>query len=138
RLLRDGLLGSMWPKWVRSGETGEFRVHSPEAYRLELWRYGWEQEFVRTIGCYDEHGPRATVQITPDGDYTQTGVDWNRHGYKLAHHPQNVTAPEWSGLYYLHAETAAGQFFSFPWIVAPRAPSAAVAVLTSNLTWNAY
>ncbi len=28
RLLPDGLLGYVWPKWVRSGETGEFRVHS--------------------------------------------------------------------------------------------------------------
>src|SRR5688500_15814767 len=27
RLLSDGLLGYMWPKWVRSGEQAEFRVH---------------------------------------------------------------------------------------------------------------
>ena len=36
RLLRDQLIGYMWPKWVRSGEKSEFRVHSDEAYKLEL------------------------------------------------------------------------------------------------------
>src|ERR1700712_4831920 len=41
RLLTDGLMGYAWPKWVRSGEASEFRVHSVEAYKLELWRYGW-------------------------------------------------------------------------------------------------
>ncbi len=72
RLLSDGLLGYAWPKWVRAGEKSEFRVHSAEAYKLTLWRYGWQKEFVRNLGWFDEHGPRATVQITPDGDYTQT------------------------------------------------------------------
>ncbi|SVE41062.1 uncharacterized protein METZ01_LOCUS493916, partial [marine metagenome] len=28
RLLRDQLLGYMWPKWVQGGEQAEFRVHS--------------------------------------------------------------------------------------------------------------
>src|SRR5262249_42897196 len=28
RLLTDGLLGYAWPKWARSGEQSEFRVHS--------------------------------------------------------------------------------------------------------------
>src|SRR4051794_35278366 len=35
RLLSDGLLGYAWPKWVRSGEASEFRVHSVEPYKLE-------------------------------------------------------------------------------------------------------
>ena len=138
RLLSDCLLGYMWPKWARAGESSEFRVHSPEAYKLELFRYGWTKELVRTIGWYDEHGPRATVQITPDGDYAASGVEWNRHGYRLVHHPQHVVAPERSGLYYFHASTACGRFFSFPWIVAPQKPTAKIAVLASNLTWNAY
>src|SRR5262249_51276579 len=46
--------------------------------------------------------------------------------------------PERSGLYYFHARTAAGTFFSFPWVVAPAQPQAQVAVLASNITWNAY
>jgi len=138
RLLRDGLLGYVWPKWRKSGERAEFRVHSPEAYKLGLWRYGWRKEFVRNLGWYDDHGPRATVQVTPDGDYTQTGVQWNRQGYALAWHRQYVTAPVRSGLYYFHASTMAGQFFSFPWIVEPATPQASVVVLASNITWNAY
>lgn len=138
RLLSDGLFGYAWPKWVRSGEKSEFRVHSVEAYKLELWRYGTEPEFVRALGWHDEHGPRAVMQITPDGDYTQTGVEWNKVGYANSVHSQHVAGPERSGLYYFRASTASGKQFSFPWIVAPSKPRAAMAVLASNITWNAY
>ena len=41
-------------------------------------------------------------------------------------------------LYYLHASTPSGRFFSAPWIVAPAQPAAEIAVLASNITWNAY
>jgi N,N-dimethylformamidase len=138
RLLSDGLLGYAWPKWVRAGERSEFRVHAVEAYKLGLWRHGQVKEFVRSLGWFDEHGPRATMQITPDGDYTRTGVAWNTQGYTNPHHRQYVEAPERSGLYYFHAETTSSLVFSFPWIVAPAKPSAPIAVLASNLTWNAY
>jgi len=138
RLLADGLLGYVWPKWVRSGERSEFRVHSTSAYRLSLWRYGLQKEQIRLLGWFDEHGPRAVMQITPDGDYTQTGVRWNSQGYGSLHHTQFVTGPERSGLYYLHAENEAGEFFSFPWIVAPAQPTAPIAVLASSINWNVY
>ncbi len=90
------------------------------------------------LGWFDEHGPRAVMQITPDGDYTQTGVGWNKQGYGSPHLTQFVTGPERSGLYYLHAKTESGRFFSFPWIVAPAEPSASIAVVGSTNTWNAY
>ncbi len=138
RLLKNGLLGYAWPKWVRSGERSEFRVHSNEQYKISLWRYGWKKELVKPIGWFDEHGPDATVQITPDGDYTQTGVQWNKFGYASPQHKQYVTAPERSGLYYFHAKQMSGKFFSFPWIVAPAAPVHKIGVLASNITWNAY
>src|SRR5205085_687594 len=51
---------------------------------------------------------------------------------------QLVTAPEKSGLYYFHVETASGKFLSFPWVVAPKTPQAKVAVIASTNTWNAY
>ena len=138
RLLSDCLLGYAWPRCVRFGERAEFRVHSVEPYKLELWRYGWHKERVRGLGWHDEHGPRATMQITPDCDYTQIGVGWNKIGYTSPHHLQLVEAPERSGLYYFHAKTKAGDFFSFPWVVAPARPAAQVAVLASDITWNAY
>jgi len=78
------------------------------------------------------------MQITPDGDHSRTGVEWNRFGYTNRHHKQFAEAPARSGLYYFHAETARGAASSFPWIVAPEKPSAKVAVLASNITWNAY
>jgi hypothetical protein len=138
RLLSDCLLGYAWPKWVRGGEESEFRVHSVEPYKLELWRYGWEPEFVRGLGWHDEHGPRAVMQVTPDGDYTQSGVQWNSVGYVSATHRQYAKAPERSGLYYFRANTASGRRFSFPWIVAPATPQAAIAVIASTITWSAY
>ncbi|MES2792776.1 MAG: carboxypeptidase-like regulatory domain-containing protein [Planctomycetota bacterium] len=138
RLLTDCLLGYAWPKWVRGGDRSEFRVHSPEAYHLTLWRYGWQKELVREVGWFDEHGPRATVQITPDGDYTQTGVEWNKYGYANPALLQYIIAPDRSGLYYFHAKTNSGLFYSFPWVVAPQQPTAPTAVLMSNINWNAY
>ncbi len=138
RLLTDGLLGYAWPKWVKVGAKSEFRVHSVEPYQLSLWRYGIQKEFIRSLGWFDEHGPRATMQITPDGDYTQTGVFWNKFGYANPHLHQYVEAPSRSGLYYFRARTARGAEFSFPWIVAPEQPTSPVAVLASNITWNAY
>lgn len=139
RLLSDCILGYVWPRAVKTGERSEFRVHSPEPYRLSLWRYGWKREFVKLLGWFDEHGPRAVMQITPDGDYTQIGVGWNKIGYGSAHHTQFVTGPEKSGLYYLHAKgETSGEFFSFPWIVAPAKPTAPIAVLASTNTWLAY
>ncbi len=140
RLLTDGVLGYVWPRAVKSGGRSEFRVHSTEPYRLSLWRYGWKREFVKLLGWFDEHGPRAVMQILPDGDFTQTGVGWNKVGYgNNAHHTQFVVGPERSGLYYLHAKgEQTGTFFSFPWIVAPAKPQAKIAVLASTNTWLAY
>lgn len=138
RLLSDGLLGYAWPRCVRSGEQSEFRVHSVEQYQLSLWRYGWTKQFVRSLGWHDEHGPRATMQVTPDGDYTRTGVEWNKVGYTSPTHKQYVTAPARSGLYYFHANTPSGRHFSFPWVVAPDKPTAPLAVIANNITWNAY
>lgn len=138
RLLADRLLGYAWPKWVRSGEKSEFRVHSVEPYKLELWRYGWEPEFHSSLGWHDEHAPRSVMQVTPDGDYTRAGVEWNKVGYARSVHSQHVAGPERSGLYYFRASNATGRQFAFPWIVAPARPTAKIAVLASNITWNAY
>lgn len=138
RLLSDSLLGYAWPRAVKSGQSSEFRVHAVEEYELELWRYGAEKQFIRRIGTFDEHGPRATMQITPDGDYSQTGVDWNRHGYHSKTLSQLIEAPERSGLYYFHARSKSGCFFSFPWVVAPSQPNSQVAILASDINWNAY
>jgi N,N-dimethylformamidase len=138
RLLADGLSGYVWPKWVRGGEAAEFRVHAVEQYHMELWRYGWPLDIVRGLGWFDEHGPRATMQVTPDGDYSQTGVAWNQVGYNSPIHKQFITAPDRSSLYYFRARTPSGLRFAFPWIVAPARPLAPLAVLASNLTWNAY
>ena len=138
RLLSDCLLGYMYPRAVVAGERSEFRVHAVEEYSLELWRYGATKEFIRRIGTFDEHGPRATMQITPDGDYTQSGVEWNKHGYNSKILSQTIVAPERSGLYYLHAKTKSGKFFSFPWIVAPKSPQSDTAIFASDINWNAY
>ncbi|MCI0464973.1 MAG: carboxypeptidase-like regulatory domain-containing protein [Gemmataceae bacterium] len=135
RLLSDRLLGYVWPKWCRGGERVEFRVHTVEPYKLGLWRYGARKEFVRNIGWFDNHGPRAAMQILPDCHFVETGVRWD-NGFGL--HRQVITAPERSGLYYFHAKGESGAFFSFPLVAAPVRPSAPIAVLASTNTWNAY
>lgn len=136
RLLSDRLLGYAWPKWCRAGETVEFRVHSVEPYKLGLWRYGLERNFVRNIGWYDNHGPRAAMQTVPDGHFVERGVAWD-NGFGMSHR-QTIVAPDSSGLYYFHAKTQSGSFCSFPLVVAPPAPAAPLAVLASTNTWNAY
>jgi hypothetical protein len=135
RLLSDKLLGYAWPKWCRAGDAVEFRVHTVEPYKLALWRYGIKKEFVRNLGWYDNHGPRAAMQILPDGHFVDTGVHWD-NGFGL--HRQVIKAPERTGLYYFHARAEGGAFFSFPLVVAPARPRAAIAVLASTNTWNAY
>lgn len=135
RLLRDRLLGYMWPKWVRSGEPAEYRVHGTGQYQLTLWRYGLKKEFVQMIGWVDEHGPDSNRQLLPDGDFTQTGTKWNERGFAAR---PTIAAPDGTGLYYLWARTPSGEAFSFPWVVAPPRPRAKIAVLASTNTWNAY
>src|SRR5262249_24613233 len=72
RLLSDRLLGYAWPKWCRGGEAVQFRVHAVEPYKLELYRYGIKKEFIRNIGWYDNHGPRAIMQTVPDCHFAET------------------------------------------------------------------
>lgn len=139
RLLSDRLLGYVWPKWTTSGQTAEYVLHTPEDTRLSLWRYGAEKEFIKNITWHDEHGSRTCLQRTPDGDYTQIGVQWNEVGYDVNDpSSQVVTAPSESGLYYFHMESKSGDFFSFPWIVAPKTPQSSLAVISATNTWNAY
>jgi N,N-dimethylformamidase len=135
RLLSDRLLGYTWPKWCRGGDAVEFRVHSVEPYKLGLWRYGLRKEFIRNIGWYDNHGPRAAMQTVPDGHFVEGGVRWD-NGFGV--HRQIIAAPERSGLYYFHARGESGAFFSFPLVVAPKHPQNPVAILASTNTWNAY
>jgi hypothetical protein len=135
RLLSDRLLGYAWPKWCRAGDRVEFRVHAVEPYKLGLWRYGYHKEFIRNIGWYDNHGPRAAMQVVPDGHFVECGVAWD-NGFGV--HRQVIEAPERTGLYFFHAKGESGAFFSFPLVVAPAAPQAPIAVLASTNTWNAY
>jgi hypothetical protein len=135
RLLSDSMTGYAWPKWVVAGERSEYRIHAVEEYQLTLWRYGARKELAQMIGWIDEHGPQANRQILPDGDFTRSGVRWNVTGYAA---PPTVIAPDKSGLYYFHAKTRSGASFRFPWVVAPKQPQSAVAVLACTSTWNAY
>ena len=135
RLLSDRLLGYAWPKWCRGGDQVQFRVHSVAPYKLTLWRYGLKKEYIRNVGWFDNHGPRACMQTLPDRAFAETGVAWD-NGFGV--HRQVISAPERSGLYYFHAKTEGGEFFSFPLVVSPAKPRAAIAVLASTNTWNAY
>ena len=66
RLLSDNLSGYVWPKWTRSGEVGQVRLHSPHDSVVTLWRYGWEREFISKLGHFDDE-PRSghTLRSSP-------------------------------------------------------------------------
>jgi N,N-dimethylformamidase len=138
RLISEKLVAYMWPKWSKSGEISTLRVNSASPVRFELFRYGLKRESHGVITWLDDHGPRALLQIIPDDDITQVGVQFNKIGYPWGPMTWPVTAPEKSGLYYVHAENEAGEFFSFPWVVAPKKPTAKIAVLAATNNWNAY
>lgn len=141
RLLSDRLLGYAWPKWCRAGDPVQFRVHSVEPYKLLLHRHGLDLELIRNVGWYDNHGPRAVMQTLPDGHFVESGVAWDNGAtpaQSSSAHAQTITAPDRSGLYYFHAHTASAAHTSFPLVVAPRKPTAPLAVLASTNTWNAY
>jgi hypothetical protein len=138
RLLSNDPLGYVWPKWTRAGGSGTCYLHTPEEAKLSLWRYGAEREHVEQVTWYDDHGPRTGLQRTPDGDYTETGVGWDEYGGSTGALEVEVEAPEESGLYLFHLETKSGDFFAFPWVIAPAEPTADLAVLVSTNTWNAY
>ena len=141
RLLSTAVNGYAWPKWIRSGESSELCINCAEPFSVELWRYGLQPEHIRDVGYWDDHPPGAMQQILPDGDFTQTGAQWSRHGYAYpSFDPRtSVTAPERSGLYYFHATGESGAVLLVPAGVAPPAPpQATVAVLASTNTWNAY
>ncbi|MGH3385617.1 MAG: N,N-dimethylformamidase beta subunit family domain-containing protein [Nocardioidaceae bacterium] len=141
RLLRDQLLGYVWPKAARGGERCELRVSSPSAYRAELWRYGLTPEFVAHVG-HGEHPPGGLRQALPDGDFVATGVGWSQVGLTIGPgvgaSPRLLTAPDRSGLYFVHVHAEDGSVVTCPWVVAPPQPASDIAVLASDLTWNAY
>ena len=126
------------PSGSRPARSPSFGSTPSSRTSLSLWRYGIKKELVRGLGWFDEHGPRATMQITPDGDYTQTGVAWNKFGYANPVLHQYVEAPGRSGLYYFHARTAGGPSLRFPGSSHRASRPRTLAVLASNITWNAY
>jgi hypothetical protein len=140
RLLSTATCGYVWPKCLKAGERAEVRVNCANPFSLQLWRYGWEREFVHHLGDFEDHPPGANLQILPDGDFSQNGVRWSELGYATpSFDPRlRVQAPNRSGLYYFHLIARTGEFFSFPWVVAADKPTARIAVLASNITWNAY
>lgn len=135
RLLSDTLLGYAWPKWCQAGEPVQARVHSVEAYKLTLWRYGFAKTLVRNLGWFGQHAPWGDRQTLPDRCFVETGVAWDS-GFRK--HRPVLSALETSGLYFFHAKTASGRFTSFPLVVAPARPIERIAVLASTNTWNAY
>lgn len=138
RLLSDKLVGYMWPKWSVSGEQSTIRINSATACRVELFKYGWEKKSHGVVTVLDEHGPRAMIQMLPDTDFTQTGVQFNKVGFPNPLMTWRLTAPQESGLYYIHLKNEGGEFFSMPWVVAPKKPRAKIAVLAATNNWNAY
>ena len=123
---------------MKAGEKAEFRVHSVEPYQLELWRYGLAEgarpqpRLVRRARSPGHDADHARWRLHPDG-----------RGLEQVRLRQPPAAPVRRGARAIRAlllprPNRPGAEFSFPWIVAPEQPTAPVAVLASNITWNAY
>jgi hypothetical protein len=140
RLLSKKLSGYIWPKWSRAGEKAEIRFSSHEVVDASLWRLGWKAEKIREIGRFEPFAPAGDSQTLPDGDISQSGVGWNHERFQFPPDldARTLIAPEQSGLYYIQLKSLSGEIFTFPWIVAPKAPVSKVALLASNICWNAY
>jgi hypothetical protein len=46
-----------------------------------------------TGNCFDLVQRFVCTQVTPDGDYTQTGVQWNKVGFPNPQHKQYIQVP---------------------------------------------
>ncbi len=138
RLLSDKLVGYMAPRWSTSGEKSCIRINSTTSCRVELFRYGKVKESYGVITWLDEHGPRAMTQVIPDGDIAASGLQFGTIGFPYPGMTWKIEAPEKSGLYYVHLENEGGEFFSMPWIVSPKKPTAKIAVLAATNNWSAY
>lgn len=140
RLMSKKLTGYMWPKWSQSGEKAEIRFSSHEVVDASLWRLGWEAEKIRELGRFEPFAPDGNSQTIPDGDIAKSGVGWNHDRFQFPPDldARTLIAPELSGIYFIQLKGLSGETFSFPWIVAPKVVNSQIAVLTSNICWNAY
>ena len=129
RLLSKTLYGYVSPRWSAAGTQAKVLVSSKTPYSLELWHYGAKKSLVRRLG-FDTHPLGATLQTTPDGDYLSGSLNWDDSN--------SVTAPDESGLYFVHIKNLSGEEIVVPWIISPIKPIAKIAVLTSSSTWSAY
>ena len=76
RLLSDCLLGYIWPKWVRSGEIAEFRVHAVEQSNSSII-YG-DQVFLKLYRRI-ESGMNPDAEICGGGFMDNSGkvhINW--------------------------------------------------------------
>ncbi len=140
RLLSKKMVGYIWPKWSRVGEFAQLRFHSTTPVHFSLWRYGWKKTKVRDLGHFQPFAPLGDCQTLPDGDVAGIDLGWNhnRFNYPPDLDARRVSAPETSGLYFIHMNGDNGDFFSFPWVVAPAKPTSDIAVLASTICWSAY
>ncbi|MCK9994429.1 MAG: hypothetical protein Dbin4_02949, partial [Alphaproteobacteria bacterium] len=98
----DTLYGYAWPKCVRSGESSEFRVTSVEPYKLELWRYGWEKEFIRGLGWHDERpfqDPHPPIYMAADSPDSIRKAGAQGYTIMMGPHASNADCKYKRGLY---------------------------------------
>ena len=129
RLLSNKLYAYVSPRWSVAGTEAKVLVSSKSPYSLELWHYGAKKTLIKRLG-FDTHPLGATLQTTPDGDYLSASLNWDD--------PNLVSAPEKSGLYFVHIKNLSGEELVVPWVVSPAKAKSKIAVLTSSSTWSAY
>jgi len=139
RLMSDRMYGYAWPKSAGAGDRIELRMHAAEPFTVQLMRHGIRREPVGKPHRFEAFAPLGDRQLLPDADVSSVGAQWNRYGCSQPPSGDRFwEAPEDSGLYFFHMSARSGAHFAFPLVVAPRTPTAKLAVLISEYNWNAY
>ena len=94
-----------------AGEKSEFRVHSVEPYKLSLWRYGLAKERAATLDGSTSTAPAPRCRSRPTATTPGPASSGTSRDTRTPTTSSSSTAPERSGLYYFHAETARGDVF---------------------------
>ena len=109
-----------------SGEQSEFRVHSVEPYKLELWRYGWEPRSSSAASAGTTSTARAPrCRSRPTATTRRPASSGTRSATPARSTQQYVAAPgAQRALLLPRLDRRPGGSFAFPWVVAPAKPTA--------------
>ena len=122
---------------MRAGEKSEFRVHSVEPYQLSLWRYGFERSSSAASAGLTSTARGRRCRSRPTATTRRPASTGTSTAMPTRYCTSMSTPPSGRACITSTRGRPAGP--SFPSLDRrTRQPTAPIAVLASNITWNAY